>query len=88
MSNKRQRRWTDADVGMMHSNENDLHWVLAIHNSAHCICNKASLTGMRISRDCFSNLVTYNRTTFVQVSHECRENFHVPRTGREGFKHV
>ena len=41
-----------------------------------------------ISRDCFANFVADFRTTFVRVSHECRENFHVSRTSREGFKHV
>ena len=43
---------------------------------------------MRISRDCFANFVADFRTTFVRVSRECRENFLVPRTGREVFKHV
>ena len=38
---------------------------------------------MRISRDCFANFVSDFRTTFVRVSHECRENFHVSRTRRE-----
>ena len=35
---------------------------------------------MRISRDCFANLVADFCTTFVRVSHECHENFHVSRT--------
>ena len=26
--------------------------------------------------------------TFLRVSHECRENFYVSQTGREGFKYV
>ena len=38
---------------------------------------------MRISRDCFANFVAGFRTTFVRVSHECRENFLVSRTSRE-----
>ena len=38
---------------------------------------------MRISRDCFANFVADFHTTFVRVSHECRENFHVSRTRRE-----
>ena len=38
---------------------------------------------MRISRDCFANFVAYLRTTFVRVSHECREDFQVSRTSRE-----
>ena len=38
---------------------------------------------MRISHDCFANFVADFRTTFVRVSHECRENFHVSRTRRE-----
>ena len=47
---------------------------------------------MQISRDCFANFVAVFRTTFVPVSHECRENFHVLRISRElvakFFKHV
>ena len=35
-----------------------------------------------------ANFVAYFRTTFVRLSHECHENFHVSRTGREGFIHV
>ena len=31
----------------------------------------------------FANFVADFRTTFVRVSHECRENFHVSRTSRE-----
>ena len=38
---------------------------------------------LRISRDCFANFDVDFRKTFVQVSHECRENFHVSRTSRE-----
>ena len=38
---------------------------------------------MRISRDCFANFVADFCTTFVRVSRECRENFHVSRTSRE-----
>ena len=38
---------------------------------------------MRISRDCFANLVADFHTTFVRVSRECRENFLVSRTSRE-----
>ena len=38
---------------------------------------------MRISRGCFANFVANFRTTFVRVSRECRENFHVSRTSRE-----
>ena len=38
---------------------------------------------MRISRDCFANFVSDFRTTFVRMSHECRENFHASRTSRE-----
>ena len=38
---------------------------------------------MRISRDCFANFVADFCTTFVRVSHECRENFHVLRSSRE-----
>ena len=41
------------------------------------------LTGMRISRDCFANFVADFRTTFVRVSHERRENFHVSQSSRE-----
>ena len=43
---------------------------------------------MRISRYCFENFVAYFCTTFVRVSHECRENFHESRSCYEGFKHV
>ena len=35
-----------------------------------------------------ANFVAYFRTTFVQLSHECHENFHVSRTGRECFIHA
>ena len=38
---------------------------------------------MRIFRDCFANFVADFRTTFVRVSRECRENFHMLRTSRE-----
>ena len=38
---------------------------------------------MRISRDCFANFVADFRMTFVRVSHECRENFHVSQTSHE-----
>ena len=38
---------------------------------------------MRISRDCFANFVADFRTTFAQVSRECRENFLVSQTSRE-----
>ena len=38
---------------------------------------------MRISRDCFANFVEDIRTTFVRVSHECRENFQVSQSSRE-----
>ena len=38
---------------------------------------------MRISRDCFEKFVANFRTSFVQVSRECRENFLVSRTSRE-----
>ena len=37
---------------------------------------------MRISRVCFANVADF-RTTFVRVSHECRENVHVSQTRRE-----
>ena len=30
-----------------------------------------------------ANFVAYFRTTFVRLSHECRENFHVSRACRE-----
>ena len=38
---------------------------------------------MRVSRDCFANFVADFRTTFMQVPHECRENFHVSQTRLE-----
>ena len=38
---------------------------------------------MRISCDCFVNFVTDIRTTFVRVSHECRENFQVSQSSLE-----
>ena len=38
---------------------------------------------MRISRYCFAKLVVDFHTTFLPVSHECRENFHVSRTSRK-----
>ena len=38
---------------------------------------------MRISRDCFANLLVDFHMTFMRVSHECCENFHVLRTSHE-----
>ena len=43
---------------------------------------------MRISRDFFANFVAGFRTTFVRVSCECHENFHVSRTSREQVEKV
>ena len=38
---------------------------------------------MRMFCDCLANFDAGFRTTFVRVSRECRENFHVSRTSRE-----
>ena len=54
-----------------------------LHVCSTYIWHSYYLTGMRISRDCFANFDTDFRKTFVRLSHECREDFHVSRTSRE-----
>ena len=49
----------------------------------HVSTSKKYLTGMRISRDCFANFVADFNMTFMRVSHERHENFHVSRTSLE-----
>ena len=57
---------------------------LTLRNSLKLV----AITGMQISRNCFTNLVEDFCTTFLRVAHECCEHFRASPTGREGFKHV